>query len=148
MFSHMLIPTDGSDLALRASHEAIQLARSLKSRITAVLVSPTFNRLADEGYVLPELEFDRAGWEKGVNGRARKVLEAVAAEAEKCGVSCDTLHLFRDEPHAAIIDAAKDHGCDLIVMGSHGWGGFKQLVLGSETTRVLSQSTIPVLVYR
>jgi nucleotide-binding universal stress UspA family protein len=56
--------------------------------------------------------------------------------------------VFRDEPHQEIIDPAKKSGCDLIVMGSHGYGGLKQLVLGSETTRVLSHSKIPVLVYR
>ncbi len=148
MFAHILIPTDGSELSTRASHGAIQLAKALRSRITVVLVSPSFNRLANEGYVLPELDVDRADWEKGVNGRAKSVFDAAAAEAAKAGVPCETLHVFRDEPHVAIIDAAKDHGCDLIVMGSHGWGGFRQLVLGSETTRVLSQSTIPVLVYR
>jgi nucleotide-binding universal stress UspA family protein len=76
------------------------------------------------------------------------VLDAVAADAKNAGVKCDTTHLFRDMPYAAIIDTAKKNGCDLIVMGSHGYGGFKQFVLGSETTRVLSHSKIPVLVYR
>ncbi len=148
MFAHMLIPTDGSDMSTRASHGAIKLAKALKSRITVVLVSPSFSRLANEGYTLPVLDVDRADWEHGVNGRATNILDAAAADAAKAGVPCETLHVFGDEPHAAIINAAKDDGCDLIVMGSHGWGGFKQMVLGSETTRVLSQSTIPVLVYR
>jgi nucleotide-binding universal stress UspA family protein len=49
-------------------------------------------------------------------------------------------------PHAAIIDTARKNDCDLIVTGLHGYGGFKQLMPGSETTCVLSHSIIPVLV--
>ena len=51
-------------------------------------------------------------------------------------------------PHEAIIDAAKDKGCDLIVMASHGRRGLNAVLLGSETQKVLTHSSIPVMVYR
>jgi nucleotide-binding universal stress UspA family protein len=104
--------------------------------------------MADEGFILPGLQMGKRDWEEAATNRARKVLDDVAGQAASAGVKCDTVHVFKDMPHTAIIDTAKKQGCDLIVMGSHGYGGFKQWVLGSETTRVLSQSKIPVLVYR
>ena len=148
MFTNILIPTDGSELSTQAARGALDLAKALKAKATIVLVSPTFKQLADEGFLVPELDVDKRAWEKGVSERAGKVLEATAGAAKAAGVKCETVHVFRDVPHLAIIDAAKKNGCDLIVMGSHGYGGFKQLVLGSETMRVLSHSKIPVLVYR
>lgn len=148
MFTHILIPTDGSELSGQAGRRAIELAKTLKAKVTVLLVSPTFTQLADEGFLIPDLTIDMLEWEKGVAERARKVLDAVAAHAKDAGVPCEAVHVFRDLAYAAIIDIAAKSGCDLIVMGSHGYGGFKQLVLGSETTRVLSHSKIPVLVYR
>jgi nucleotide-binding universal stress UspA family protein len=148
MFAHILIPTDGSELSVQASHHAIAVAKVFNAKATVVLASPTFRQLMDEGFVGPMVNIGMDEWEKSIEERARKVLDAVAAAAKAAGVQCETVHVFRDMPHAAIIDIAKTHGCDLIVMGSHGYGGFKQWVLGSETTRVLSQSKVPVLVYR
>ena len=148
MFKNILIPTDGSELSTQASRHAIEMAKAFKAKTTAVLVSPTFKQLTDEGFVGPAMSVNKREWEKSVVERAVKVLDAVAAEAKAAGVKCETMHVFRDQPHVAIVDLAKKNGCDLIVMGSHGYGGFKQFVLGSETSRVLSHSKIPVLVYR
>ena len=64
------------------------------------------------------------------------------------GVGCDVVHAQHEHPHQAIIDAAISRGCDLIVMASHGRRGIFAIVLGSETVKVLTHSTIPVLVYR
>ena len=148
MFTNILIPTDGSELSTQASRHAIEMAKAFKAKTTAVLVSPTFKQLTDEGFVGPAMSVNKREWEKSVVERSVKVLDAVAADAKAAGVKCETVHVFRDQPHVAIVDLAKKNGCDLIVMGSHGYGGFKQFVLGSETSRVLSHSKIPVLVYR
>ena len=148
MFTNILIPTDGSELSSVASRGAIQMARAFKAKTIAVLVSPTFRQLSDEGFVAPASNFSKREWEESVSDRARVALDAVAAQAKAAGVPCETVHVFRDQAHTAIIDTAKKKGCDLIVMGSHGYGGFKQLMLGSHTVRVLSHSKIPVLVYR
>ena len=148
MFTHILIPTDGSELSAVATESALSLAKTHKAKVTIMMASPTFRQMADEGFILPGLQMGKRDWEEAATNRARKVLDDVAGQAASAGVKCDTVHVFKDMPHTAIIDTAKKQGCDLIVMGSHGYGGFKQWVLGNETTRVLSQSKIPVLVYR
>lgn len=148
MFTNILIPTDGSALSAKATQSALSLAKLHKARVTVLMVSPTFRQMADEGFILPGLQMNKRDWEESAGKRARNVLDDVAGQAASAGIKCETVHVFKDMPHAAIIDTAKKQGCDLIVMGSHGYGGFKQWVLGSETTRVLSQSKIPVLVYR
>ena len=68
--------------------------------------------------------------------------------ARACVVPCETIREVNDQPYRAIIDAAHALGCDLIVMASHGRRGISALLLGSETSKVLTHSTIPVLVYR
>jgi nucleotide-binding universal stress UspA family protein len=148
MFTNILIPTDGSELSLDAGQKAINLAKTFKATVTVLMVSRTHKQLRDEGFVVPGLDMGKAAWEKGVTERADKVLNAIAAQAKSAGVKCETVHVFKDWTYVAIIDVAKKKGCDLIVMGSHGHGGLKQLMLGSETARVLSHSKIPVLVYR
>lgn len=148
MFANILVPTDGSELSARAARSAIELAKENKAKATFILVSPTFRQMSDEGYLISASTARKREWESSVAERARKVLDAAAGDAKSAGVKCETVHVFRDLPYEAIIDTAKKIGCDLIVMGSHGYGGVKQWVLGSETTRVLSHTKIPVLVYR
>lgn len=148
MFKNILVPTDGSELSAQAARGAVAFAKAGKAKVTFILVSPTYRQLTDEGYVIAESTTDKRKWESRVSERARKVLDAAASEAKSAGVKCETVHVFRDLPYQAIVDTAKKNRCDLIVMGSHGYGGIKQLVLGSETTRVLSHTKIPVLVYR
>jgi nucleotide-binding universal stress UspA family protein len=77
---------------------------------------------------------------------AEKILNGVAEEARLAGVTCETLYLEKDHPYEAIIEAAKQRGCDLIVMASHGRTGIAAVVLGSVTTKVLTHTKIPVLV--
>jgi len=63
-------------------------------------------------------------------------------------VSCEVVHVEHEHPYKAIIDVANTKACDVIVMASHGRRGLSAIVLGSETLKVLTHSTIPVLVYR
>jgi nucleotide-binding universal stress UspA family protein len=70
------------------------------------------------------------------------------ATAKAAGVPFRALHVVHDHPYAAIIEAAEKNGCDLIVMASHGRKGVSALILGSETTKVLTHSKVPVLVCR
>jgi nucleotide-binding universal stress UspA family protein len=64
------------------------------------------------------------------------------------GVNCETVHVEHDHPYLAIIEMAAKKLCDLIVMASHGRRGISAIVLGSETSKVLTHSGIPVLVVR
>ncbi|MEQ1772528.1 MAG: universal stress protein [Burkholderiales bacterium] len=148
MFSHILVPIDGSEISMLAGRKAIALAKQVKAKLTTIMVSASYRRLSDEGYMAPVIDISRRAWEKNVADRAQVILNGLAGEAKDAGVKCISMHVFNDQPHRVIINAAKTNDCDLIVMGSHGRGGFKQLMLGSETARVLSHSKIPVLVYR
>ncbi len=148
MFKHILVPLDGSGLSLKAGRRAIDLAKREKSRLSAMMACPTYQHLADKGYPPPVLKANRKGWENDMAERARGILEQFAAEAEQSGVTCATVVVVDDPPHHAIVETARENDCDLIVMGSHGHGGVKQLILGSQTSGVLSHSKIPVLVYR
>ena len=87
-------------------------------------------------------------FEKDAMARGENLVEAVRTQAQAAGVDCDTLLLTNDHPWEAIIEAANTKGCDLIFMASHGRRGLSALLLGSETTKVLTHSKIPVLVYR
>ena len=145
MFKHILIPTDGSDLAEKAIINGIQFAKEIGAKVTGVTVTEPFHLLA----VTPsQLEYTRAEYSKHCQAHADKVLKAVSAAATAAGVSCDTVHVEHEHPYQGIIDTAIAKGCDLILMASHGRRGTAAMVLGSETVKVLTHSTIPVLVVR
>jgi nucleotide-binding universal stress UspA family protein len=93
------------------------------------------------------LEDTPDSYKKRMTAFAAKCLDQVK-DAAKAGVKCETIHVEHEHPYQAIIDAAKARSCDLIVMASHGRRGIAAIVLGSETVKVLTHSTIPVLVYR
>ena len=73
-------------------------------------------------------------------------MNCVANAAKQAGVSCDTIQVENEQPYEAIITTAKDKGCDLIVMASHGRSGLSAVVLGSVTNKVLTHTKTPVLV--
>ena len=125
----MLIATDGSELAQKAVKHGLALAKSLKGKATAVTVTEPGNS------VVPE-------------ENAERILGLVRDAAETAGVPCDTLHVKNQCPADGIIDAAKSQGCDLIVMASHARRGLAKILLGSQANKVVTQSTIPVLICR
>lgn len=80
--------------------------------------------------------------------QAQTLLSAAESQAKAREVPSSRLTVTSDVPYEAIIAAAMQAGCDLIFMASHGRRGISGLLLGSETQKVLTHSTIPVLVYR
>jgi nucleotide-binding universal stress UspA family protein len=145
MYKSILLPTDGSELANRAVAQGIALAKEIGARITAVTVVEPFAVFS----VRPEqLEYTRTTYAEHVNEYAHEVLDTVAARAKEAGVACETVLVSHAHPYQGIIDTAQTHGCDLIMMASHGRRGVAAVVLGSETVKVLTHSGIPVLVFR
>ena len=148
MFKHILIPTDGSKLAAASAQAGVKLAQSLGARVTAFFAAPpatpiVFKALMPVGYATPEEH------EKSIEKAARTYLGTIEKAARAAGVRCETVSTTSDYPADAIIAAAKKRGCDLIFMASHGRRGVRRSsLLGSETQKVLSESSIPVLVYR
>lgn len=145
MYQNILIPTDGSDLSAKAVTHGIVFAKAIGSKVTILTVSEPFRVFAID----PEmLEDTPASYQKRAAQHATKILEAAAGAAKTLGVPCDTVHVEHAHPYEAILTTAKSKMCDLILMASHGRRGVSALVLGSETTKVLTHSKIPVLVYR
>jgi nucleotide-binding universal stress UspA family protein len=151
MFKHILLPTDGSELSNKAVRQAIEVARVHGAKITAVtVVRECHLYISEEGgrTVAEDVETLEKRLEAAEAARAKKILDEVQRFATEADVQCDTVAPISHVPYEAIIKQAEKSGCDLIVMASHGRRGLQALLLGSETVKVLTHSTIPVLVCR
>ena len=145
MYKNILVTTDGSECSERAIGQAVELAKFFGAKLTAVTVTPPLQFLTVEGVVYPE---DPERYQQMTDAQAKAALSVVAKAAEAAGVTCELVQIESPQPYEGIIQTAKDKGCDLIVMASHGRRGISALLLGSETQKVLTHSKIPVLVYR
>jgi len=146
MYRHILVPTDGSALSLKAARTAAKLAAKLKARITAIYVIEPFMPPMTSDNIMFQAAYSAREYEKTMQKIADKALAKVVAAAG--GVSCATLAKIHFRPWEAIVEAAKARKCDLIVMASHGRRGLASVLLGSETQKVLTHSKTPVLVCR
>jgi nucleotide-binding universal stress UspA family protein len=145
MFKHILIPTDGSDLSRKAILYGVQLAKESGAKVTGLTVTEPYQPAGMDTVFIP---MDEGDYEEQSRVLSEKAVEQVKIAAQAAVVPCETIREIHDQPYRAIIDAAHALGCDLIVMASHGRRGISALLLGSETVKVLTHSTIPVLVYR
>lgn len=143
MFKHLLVPTDGSALSLRAADMAIDLARTCQAKVHAFHVVPPFHTVS---YMAEMLAATELAYTEEAIDQAERYLAEVRDRATRAGVASDSSYVLDDRPHHAIAQAASARQCDLIVMASHGWRGLNRLLLGSETHKVLLSSTLPVLV--
>jgi nucleotide-binding universal stress UspA family protein len=144
MYKRILVPTDGSDITGKAIETAISLARLTGAELYAVAVKEPFpfSTISEMQPAPPQEFYDEQ--EKIAGQRVQGVIEA--AKAAAVVVHGHTVEAVN--PWQAIIDHARDQACDLIVMASHGRRGFSALLLGSETQKVLTHSSLPVLVVR
>ncbi|MBB6303734.1 universal stress protein [Rhizobium leucaenae] len=145
MFSNILVPTDGSPLALSAVTQAVDFARDAKAFIIFITVIEPFRLFSVESKQLSSTPEDYMLF---ANAEASRFLTEAEMKARQQGVACRTLKVESDDVYSAIIKAAIDNGCDLIAIASHGRGGAGALLIGSVTGKILSHSRIPVLVYR
>lgn len=145
MFKHILIPTDGSELSERAVLAGASLAKEVGAQVTGITALPEFRTFTLDSDMIEttEDEYLAASEERGA-----KFLATIVDAARTAGVPCATVLARSDRPWEAILQTARERGCDLIVMASHGRHGIGSVLLGSETQKVLVQSAIPVLVYR
>src|SRR5262245_31582283 len=127
MYKHILIPTDGSELAEHAVTNGLSLAKSVGAKVTVIMVeepsnwpgvaaSKVWESFAEQGA-------DLRKYAEQIKKHNASVLNRAANAAKQAGVSCDTLQVGDAQPYQAIIAAAADRGCDLIVMASHGRSG-------------------------
>jgi len=143
MFSHILIPTDGSDDTMHAAQVGIDLAQRLGARIYAFHV---LEPLAAVAYFADAIRHAQNSHTERAITRAQHRLAEIEDLARHAGVDCHGGYVFDHRPYVAIVGAAKQQHCDLIVMSVHGYATLDRMLLGSETNRVLGCCSIPVLV--
>jgi len=147
MYTHVLIPTDGSAPSLNAAAQGIAVAKAMGARVTRLFVAPAPTPLVFEGllpvaYVQPE---EHAALSAKAAAQYLGVIEKAAGQA---GVRFEGVTVTGEYPADAILEIAAQRQCDLIVMGSHGRRGVAHALLGSETQKVLARAKAAVLVCR
>jgi nucleotide-binding universal stress UspA family protein len=143
MFRKILVATDGSPLSAKAADAAVAYAREAGAELLALSVAVLYPLPPEVGAFT-----DVAALENAARAEAQQFLEPIAAAAAREHVKCDLVVRYAARPWEEIIAVAEEQGCDCIWMGSHGRTGVDRLLLGSEAQKVLSHTTIPVMVYR
>lgn len=145
MYKHILLPTDGSELSERAAREAVIFAKSINAHLTALHTTPVFSGTQLGGHSMYERVLE---YKERSERAAQQALNAIEQIGRAVEVTVNTVHRASDNPWEVIIAVAQGLGCDLIFMASHGRRGINALLMGSETSKVLIHTKIPVLVWR
>lgn len=145
MYRHLLVPIDGTDLSTATISQAVEFARALGARITFFHAQPDFAASLSGDAEVVRLTAP-ADFVYAYQGRARELLTKAESAARAQGVPCASTSAVSDSPYSAIVSTAREAGCDLIYMASHGRKSTLGMLLGSQTLKVLLHSEIPVLV--
>lgn len=148
MYKHILIATDGSDLARRGLDHGLALARSVGAKVTVLTVSEALRPQEVRAAQMAGIQDPVARFDQQIDRYMHERLAEIEKHAAEQGVAIEAMHEIDDSPAEAIVRHAKIGNCDLIVMASHGRRGLQKLLLGSQTSEVLVKTTIPVLVVR
>jgi nucleotide-binding universal stress UspA family protein len=148
MFEHILIATDGSELADKAVEQGLTLAKALGAKATVVTVTESWNALSRAALAQAQVRSPVAEYEQRMAAAANRILWSVGEKAKKLDVPYTTVHLKDHHPAEGIIETAQERTCDLIVIASHGRRGLAKLLIGSQTNRVATLSPVSVLVCR
>lgn len=149
MYTHILIPTDGSELAQAGVVHGLALARLHGARVTAMTATEAPGGQFAYAFDLwtPDAA-EMAAFEEAQRSTAQAILAPVKELAEQLGIEVDIVHVSDRRAAPAILDTAGNCGCDAIVMASHGRSGMSRIALGSQTAEVLAQAPMPVVVVR
>jgi nucleotide-binding universal stress UspA family protein len=147
MYTKILLPTDGSALALAAAAKGVEFAHSVGAEVVAFFAPEPyqFPLYVDASMAVYPTE---AEYKQIMRKQAAMYLSQISALALKAGVKCEEVVQFSPVAAEAIITLAKRKHCDLIFIGSHGRSGLSKLFLGSVAQKVIAACTIPVLVHR
>ena len=145
MYSHLLVPVDGTELSERAAQASLELAKKLGAKLTAFVAEP-MPPLPTMGSNPQAYTRDADAHLARTEQHARDVLAKFKAKAVEMGIEYEGKFQRTDTVDDAIVAAANEFGCDLIVMATHGRGAFGELLFGSHTKNVLSRSKLPLLV--
>jgi nucleotide-binding universal stress UspA family protein len=145
MFKRILVPSDGSLLSAAAVDKALEFAREASAKVTVLTAIEPFHVVSTDSKQVADT---RATYERHTKAEAARHLSEAERKAKALGLQCNVVAMEHEHPYKAIIETAKKSGCDLIAVASHGRRGVSALLIGSETMKVLTHSSIPVLVYR
>ena len=150
MYKHILISTDGSEVAQKGLDHGLSLAKEIGAKVSVITVTESFPVYASAGAGVGAgwVPIEMADYDKVQDEFANRVFAGAKQAAEQHGVAVETIHVRNAQPAEAILETAKAQGCDLIVMASHGRRGLGRLLLGSQTSEVVTRSPVPVLVVR
>lgn len=145
MYKNILIAIDGSEMSEVAQKHGLALAKAFDSRTIIVHVTPPWSSLVvgDAVVMYPPTDY-----EESMKKSAAELLSKSEKVFKSSGIECQTVHTSDTQAHRAIVQTAKEKGCDLIVMGSHGRHGLMGLMLGSVATKTATHAHIPVLICR
>lgn len=147
MYSHILIPTDGSEFAQIGVDHGLSLAKALGSKVTIITSTEPFPvPTGAAAWIVTPAQI--ASYDADCSKASKELLAGIEAKAEEMGVEADTIHTSDAFAADAILETATQAGCNLIVMASHGRRGIKRLLLGSQAAEVVSRSLVPVLIVR
>jgi nucleotide-binding universal stress UspA family protein len=144
VYKRILVPVDGTERGAAALGSALGLAKLGGGTIVGVHVAGESPLLATGDIGGPFYD----AWRAEADRQGRDALDYVVRRATEAGVPCETVLAPPGPPWEGIVATARAHGCDVIVMASHGRHGMAARLLGSETQRVLIHCDIPVLVVR
>ena len=147
MYRRILIPTDGSVVARKAIEAGVALAKSLKATVVGYHALEAIEHIYTRGGTGVR-QATANEIERGLREAGEVHLAEIRKAATSAGVAYESEMTSPAEPYQGIIDAARERHCDLVCIGSHGRGGVASVILGSVAQKVLSRSTIAVLVCR
>lgn len=148
MYKHILIATDGSELADKGVEHGLALASALGSQVSVLTVSEPLSSEAIKAALAGGIEDPVGRYDQQMDTLMKERFASIERRAEKHNITVEFVHEIDDSPAEAIVRFAKLRNCDLIVMSSHGRRGARRLILGSQTAEVVTTTTIPVLVIR
>lgn len=145
MYTHLLVPVDGTELSEQAMRHSVAFARQLGARITAFVAEPS-GPLPSVGQTAIGLQREQEEHRARTERHARELLQRFEATARAAGVAFDGQPVWTERIDDAIVAAASENGCDMIVMVTHGRSGLSRLLHGSHTEAVMSRTKLPLLV--
>jgi nucleotide-binding universal stress UspA family protein len=147
LYRHILVPTDGSPVSARAEKAAIAVARKFAARITAVHIAAPYSAQAlGEMRGLGPEPWTPERYREAAEKRGNALLKKLVTRARRSRLRADTILVTSADPGGALIRAARDAGCDLIIMGSSSRAGIARIFLGSVASDVLNGTRIPALI--
>ena len=148
MYKHILIATDGSELATKGVEHGLALAKPLGAKVTVLTVTEPLKAAAAQAAIAGGVDDPFGRYDQQIDQAMKARYKSVEQSASQYGITVDLQHEIDEFPAEAITRVAKLKGCDLIVMSSHGRRGIQKVLLGSQTSEVLVKTTVPVLVVR